>query len=173
MGRRAGGAVGARWVDGCVGGRHCRRQARCCNVRMPCRSVLVCYTALPSDVLRLLTPYPRPARAACRYVDGTHYSRTLEAWLVKHDQHKQQILKLFDETYPKGEAVVWFNRWRMFYLACRWVHVAATMIVGWTRGHAPAQWARALERTFLAIRSTTAVACAPESPVMAPLVTSR
>ncbi len=52
-------------------------------------------------------------------VNGTHYSRTLEAWLQKHDAHKADILKIFTETYGSPqEAKRWFHRWRLFYLAC-------------------------------------------------------
>lgn len=29
------------------------------------------------------------------YVNGTHYSRTLEAWLVNHDRFRKAIMPLF------------------------------------------------------------------------------
>eukprot|EP00798_Chlamydomonas_sp_ICE-L_P007270 gene7270-382_t len=51
------------------------------------------------------------------YVNGKHYSRTLEDWLVKHDSERQAILKLFDKTYGK-DGFQWFQRWRVFYIAC-------------------------------------------------------
>lgn len=48
-----------------------------------------------------------------------HYSRTLEAWLVKHDAHRRQIMKLFEDTYGnRAAASIWFHRWRVFYIAC-------------------------------------------------------
>ena len=50
--------------------------------------------------------------------DGTHYQKTCEAWLRNMDQNRVQIMPLLQETYGKDLAVVWFNRWRMFYLAC-------------------------------------------------------
>lgn len=49
--------------------------------------------------------------------DGRHYQRTSEAWLEKMDQHRSEIMKLFRETYGEKEAVRWFNRWRVFFLA--------------------------------------------------------
>ena len=52
-------------------------------------------------------------------VNGIHYSRTLEAWLVRHDQEKERILRLFQKTYGgEAQARIWFHRWRLFYLAC-------------------------------------------------------
>jgi len=54
-----------------------------------------------------------------RYVNGEHYSKTLEAWLKKHDGNWKRIMPLFEQTYgSRSEAVVWFNRWRIFYIAC-------------------------------------------------------
>ncbi len=50
--------------------------------------------------------------------NGVHYSRTLEEWLIKADQNKEAILKTFESTYGQAEAKLWFQRWRMFYMAC-------------------------------------------------------
>jgi cyclopropane fatty-acyl-phospholipid synthase-like methyltransferase len=52
------------------------------------------------------------------WVNGQHYSRTLEAWLVKHDAARRQIMPIFVQTYPVNEALKWFVYWRLFYLAC-------------------------------------------------------
>lgn len=49
-------------------------------------------------------------------LSGTHYQQTAEAWLQRMDQQKDEILKAFQETYGK-DANVWFERWRMFFLA--------------------------------------------------------
>jgi cyclopropane-fatty-acyl-phospholipid synthase len=48
--------------------------------------------------------------------NGTHYQKTSEAWLKNQDAHRDEIMKIFRETYGK-DAVVWFNRWRVFFLA--------------------------------------------------------
>ena len=50
--------------------------------------------------------------------DGTHYQKTCEAWLRNMDQDRGQIMPLLEKTYGEKDAVRWFNRWRMFYLAC-------------------------------------------------------
>jgi cyclopropane-fatty-acyl-phospholipid synthase len=51
-------------------------------------------------------------------VNGVHYQKTLDAWLQKTDQHKDEILKIFTATYGADQARVWLQRWRMFYMAC-------------------------------------------------------
>ncbi len=50
--------------------------------------------------------------------NGRHYQKTLEDWLVLHDKHKNEIITLFESTYGKENAHLWFYRWRIFYLAC-------------------------------------------------------
>jgi cyclopropane-fatty-acyl-phospholipid synthase len=52
------------------------------------------------------------------HFNGRHYQRTLEAWLVNQDQHRKAVLALFRETYGSGEAERWFQRWRVFFMAC-------------------------------------------------------
>ncbi len=51
-------------------------------------------------------------------VDGKHYGRTAEAWLQNMDRRKQEIMALFVQTYGATEAVRWWVRWRLFYMAC-------------------------------------------------------
>ena len=51
-------------------------------------------------------------------VDGTHYSRTLEAWLVQLDEHRDRARQLFADTYGADRAEAWYHRWRVFTLAC-------------------------------------------------------
>ena len=50
-------------------------------------------------------------------INGCHYSKTLEAWLLKQDQEERIILKHFLNTYGK-DSKLWVQRWRIFYLAC-------------------------------------------------------
>jgi len=52
------------------------------------------------------------------HVNGTHYGKTSEAWLKNMDDHKAQILPLFEQTYGKENAVKWWVYWRLFYMAC-------------------------------------------------------
>ena len=51
-------------------------------------------------------------------VNGTHYSKTSEAWLAKMDQHKDIIMPLFEKTYGKDQAVKWWVYWRIFFMSC-------------------------------------------------------
>ena len=51
-------------------------------------------------------------------INGRHYQKTLEAWLVRHDAARAQILPLFEVTYGRDNAARMFQRWRMFYMAC-------------------------------------------------------
>lgn len=52
------------------------------------------------------------------HVNGRHYSKTLEAWLVRHDSKRAEILDVFRQTLPPDQAARMFHRWRIFYLAC-------------------------------------------------------
>jgi cyclopropane-fatty-acyl-phospholipid synthase len=51
-------------------------------------------------------------------VDGAHYGKTAEAWLRRMDRNKVEILPLFNKTYGETNALQWWVRWRLFYLAC-------------------------------------------------------
>ena len=50
-------------------------------------------------------------------VNGNHYAKTSELWLLKMDKNKKRILEIFRSTYG-GDFKIWWNRWRVFYLAC-------------------------------------------------------
>ena len=50
--------------------------------------------------------------------NGMHYQKTCEAWLRNMGKNRSQIMPLLEETYGEKDAVRWFNRWRMFYIAC-------------------------------------------------------
>lgn len=51
-------------------------------------------------------------------VSGMHYSKTSESWLKNMDQHKTEIMPLFEETYTKEQALKWWVYWRVFFMAC-------------------------------------------------------
>jgi cyclopropane-fatty-acyl-phospholipid synthase len=51
-------------------------------------------------------------------VNGRHYQKTAEAWLVNMDQRRDELLKLFSSVYGRNEARKWFVRWRIFFMAC-------------------------------------------------------
>eukprot|EP00879_Flechtneria_rotunda_P012911 GHRR01013484.1.p1 GENE.GHRR01013484.1~~GHRR01013484.1.p1 ORF type:complete len:380 (+),score=109.41 GHRR01013484.1:212-1351(+) len=52
------------------------------------------------------------------WVNGRHYSATLEAWLAKQDRLKGAIMPIFAQVYGQAAALKWFVYWRLFYLAC-------------------------------------------------------
>jgi cyclopropane-fatty-acyl-phospholipid synthase len=51
-------------------------------------------------------------------ISGTHYARTLEAWLGNMKSSRDEIVEILSEIYGSGEAWRWFGRWRIFFLAC-------------------------------------------------------
>lgn len=50
--------------------------------------------------------------------DGRHYEKTSNAWLQKMDLNKETLWPLFEETYGKDFASTWWQRWRIFFMAC-------------------------------------------------------
>ncbi len=52
------------------------------------------------------------------HLNGRHYQRTLEAWLANQDRRRAEVLALFRETYGPEQAERWFQRWRVFFMAC-------------------------------------------------------
>jgi cyclopropane-fatty-acyl-phospholipid synthase len=51
-------------------------------------------------------------------VNGQHYQKTSEDWLRNLDNNKDTVMNLFKECYESKEANIWFQRWRVFFLAC-------------------------------------------------------
>jgi cyclopropane-fatty-acyl-phospholipid synthase len=51
-------------------------------------------------------------------VEGTHYGRTAEHWLDNLEARRAQVLDVFAATYGHAQAELWFQRWRLFFLAC-------------------------------------------------------
>ena len=51
-------------------------------------------------------------------VNGTHYQKTLMAWLAKLDANKRAIVRIFQDCYGPANAARWVQRWRVFLLAC-------------------------------------------------------
>jgi cyclopropane-fatty-acyl-phospholipid synthase len=52
------------------------------------------------------------------WIDGRHYQKTAAAWLANMDARKPDILWIFRQCYGSDEAERWFQRWRLFFLAC-------------------------------------------------------
>lgn len=51
-------------------------------------------------------------------VNGNHYARTLEAWLVKMDQHENKVQRIFEKTYGSDQVDQQVFNWRMFFIYC-------------------------------------------------------
>ena len=51
-------------------------------------------------------------------VNGRHYSRTAEAWLANLDRNRPAIMPIMRQTYGSDDAARWFQRWRIFFMAC-------------------------------------------------------
>nr|ACT36392.1 hypothetical protein [uncultured bacterium L11E10] len=49
---------------------------------------------------------------------GTHYEKTANAWLENHDASHDQVMGLMRQTYGVADASRWYQRWRMFWMAC-------------------------------------------------------
>ena len=51
------------------------------------------------------------------WVGGQHYERTANHWLANMDRAKGALMPLLVDTYGARDAALWFQRWRMFYMA--------------------------------------------------------
>jgi cyclopropane-fatty-acyl-phospholipid synthase len=49
---------------------------------------------------------------------GKHYERTANAWLRNMDARRDAILPIMVATYGEQRAEQWFQRWRIFFMAC-------------------------------------------------------
>jgi len=72
---------------------------------------------MPSDDLLLY--FQRNLRLVGHWcLDGTHYTRTLRAWLHRMDSHKGEVRRIMAETYGPAEGNRWLVYWRLFFLIC-------------------------------------------------------
>jgi cyclopropane-fatty-acyl-phospholipid synthase len=72
---------------------------------------------MPSDELALR--FQDRLRLSRRWRwDGTHYRRTAEAWLQNLDRNREAALQVLARTQGEGEARLWLQRWRVFFMAC-------------------------------------------------------
>ena len=72
---------------------------------------------MPSDELPLRFQAHLQIERRWRW-DGRHYERTANAWLANQDRNREQILPILRAAYGAEEARRWWQRWRMFFMAC-------------------------------------------------------
>jgi cyclopropane-fatty-acyl-phospholipid synthase len=51
-------------------------------------------------------------------VNGRHYAKTAEAWLKNLDHNRRSIMPVLQDVYGLADASCWFQRWRIFFMAC-------------------------------------------------------
>lgn len=49
---------------------------------------------------------------------GTHYEKTANAWLQNQDRQHDQVMGVLRTLHGVAGAPVWYQRWRMFWMAC-------------------------------------------------------
>ena len=69
----------------------------------------------PDLVEQLDTPFVVDQRWV---VDGTHYARTSEDWLQNMERNKSAVMQTLRQAYGAADAGLWYQRWRLFFLAC-------------------------------------------------------
>lgn len=72
---------------------------------------------LPSDDLLLYFQDHLRIESHWR-VNGTHYQRTLEEWLVRTDARKAEVMPVLARCYGEEHALKWFVYWRLFFIGC-------------------------------------------------------
>lgn len=50
-------------------------------------------------------------------INGRHYSRTLETWLMNMDRNRREVMQIFRNTYGR-DADKFMAYWRIFFMAC-------------------------------------------------------
>jgi len=72
---------------------------------------------MPSD--DLLLHFQRDLLVERRWsINGFHYKKTAEAWLERQDRQRDALIPILAQVYGKADAPLWFERWRLFFLAC-------------------------------------------------------
>jgi len=49
---------------------------------------------------------------------GKHYAKTCDSWLQNMDKKRSVIMPVLAECYGESDASLWWQRWRMFFMAC-------------------------------------------------------
>ncbi|HKJ18604.1 MAG TPA: cyclopropane-fatty-acyl-phospholipid synthase family protein [Xanthomonadales bacterium] len=49
---------------------------------------------------------------------GLEYEKTSNAWLERMDDKHEEVMPWIESTYGRDKAQQWFQRWRIFFMAC-------------------------------------------------------
>ena len=72
---------------------------------------------MPSDDLLLY--FQNDLKIADHWqVDGRHYGRTSEHWLLNMDRHRAEIEPILAATYGEAEVRRWWVYWRVLFMSC-------------------------------------------------------
>ena len=52
-------------------------------------------------------------------INGMNYAQTADAWLDNMSRNQAQIMNVLESVYGSQNAAKWYQRWRMFFIACR------------------------------------------------------
>ena len=51
-------------------------------------------------------------------VQGTHYCKTANAWVLNLKKNKKKIIEILSRDYPENSSIIKYNTWKIFFLAC-------------------------------------------------------
>jgi cyclopropane-fatty-acyl-phospholipid synthase len=51
-------------------------------------------------------------------MSGSHYAKTLGAWLVNLDHHEAEVRRVVANAYGADKETLWLVNWRLFFMAC-------------------------------------------------------
>lgn len=72
---------------------------------------------MPSEDLPLRFQDHLKIRNTWRW-SGEHYEKTANAWLKNMDLRRDKVWSILSETYGEENAMQWWMRWRVFFMAC-------------------------------------------------------
>jgi len=72
---------------------------------------------MPSSELLRTAAEPYFRQTGEWWIKGTHYAKTLEAWLSLLDDRVEAVREVLEPVYG-SDVETWIQRWRMFFMAC-------------------------------------------------------